>query len=187
MWLCGLVAGAGGLIAAPAMADPATTNVLQLGVGFRYGLDLTPSDTLNPWGLGLGLDAGYTLPNAVFLGGSFEYFFGEEIGDDINGASANLWQLSAEAGYDLGIGFVVLRPKFGLGVANIHIQSCRPAMSEAGGSECASHTKTALALLPGGTFIVLPGRFSLTFDVRYELVFASQTGHGLLFTFGVGF
>ena len=87
MWLCGLVAGAGGLVAAPVMADPATTNVLQLGVGFRYGLDLTPSDTLNPWGLGLGLDAGYTLPNAVFLGGSFEYFFGEEIGDDIRDSS----------------------------------------------------------------------------------------------------
>jgi len=43
------------------------------------------------------------LPNAVFLGGSFEYFLGQEIGDDSNGASANLWQLSAEAGYDLGI------------------------------------------------------------------------------------
>ncbi len=161
--------------------------MLQLGVGFRYGLDLTPGDTLNPWGLGLGLDGGYTLPNAVFLGGSFEYFFGEEIGDDLNGASANLWQLSAESGYDLGINVVVLRPKLGLGVANVHAKSCAPAMSEAGGSACASHTKTYFALVPGATFIVLPGRFSLTADVRYELVFASQTGHGLLFTFGVGF
>jgi hypothetical protein len=169
------------------MAEPATIEVLQVGVGFRYGLDMTSGDTLSPWGLGLGLHGGYTLPNAVFLGGSFEYFFGEKIGDDQNGASANLWQLSAEGGYDLGIDAVVLRPKLGLGIANVHVKSCAPAMSEAGGTNCTSHKKAALAFLPGATFIVLPGRFSLTADVRYELVFASQTGHGLLFTFGVGF
>jgi hypothetical protein len=186
IWLCGLIAAGAALVAAPAVADPATTKVLQLGVGFRYGADLTSGDTLNPWGTGIGLDGGYTLPNAVFLGASFEYFFGEKIGDDSNGASANLWQLSTEAGYDLGTDVVVLRPKLGLGVANVSVESCAPAVSLGGGSDCTPRTKSDFVLLPGATLIVIPGRFSLVADVRYELVFASQMGQGLLFTFGVG-
>jgi hypothetical protein len=80
-----------------------------------------------------------------------------------------------------------LRPKLGLGVANVHLESCAPAVSETGGSDCKSQSTTDFALLPGATFIVMPGRFSLTADVRYELVFSSQMGQGLLFTFGVGF
>jgi len=177
----GVVASGICLLAAPAVAEPATANVLQLGVGFRYGVDATSGDTLNPWAVGLGLDGGYTLPSALFLGGSFEYFFGEQVGDDTNGASANLWQLSAEGGYDVGLGAFVLRPKLGLGLANVHEKSCAPAL------DCTSNDKSDLALLPGVTFIVMPPGFNITADLRYELVFASKTGQGLLFTFGIGF
>jgi len=183
----GVVAAGAGLVAAPASAAPATANVLQLGIGFRYGVDLTSGDTVNPWGVGLGLDGGYTLSNAVFLGGSVEYFFGEHIGDDTNGASANLWQLSAEGGYDIGSGGVVLRPKLGVGLANVNEKSCAPAPTDIAVSACSSDTKTDFALLPGATFIVMSPGFSVTADVRYELVFASQIGQGLLFTLGVGF
>lgn len=182
-----VVAAGAGLVAAPAFAEPATANVLQLGVGFRYGVDLTSGDTLNPWGVGLGVDGGYTLSNAVFLGGSIEYFFGEQIGGDGNGASANLWQFSAEGGYDIGSGPVVLRPKLALGFANVHVKSCAVAPIDIAGTACTSDTKSDVVLLPGATFIVMPPGFSLTLDLRYELVFASQTGQGLLFTLGVGF
>jgi hypothetical protein len=185
--VCVVVAAGIGLVAAPASADPATANVLQLGVGFRYGADLKKGDTLNPWGSGFGLDGGYTLSNAVYLGGSFEYFFGEEVGDETNGASASLWQLSAEAGYDVGVDTVVLRPKLGLGLANAQVKSCSPIASALEGSACTSGAQTDLALLPGATFIVMPGGFNVAVDVRYELVFASQIGQGLIFTFGVGF
>lgn len=184
--MCGVVAVGAGLIDAPAFAAPATAKVIQLGVGFRYGVDMTSGDTLNPWGVGLGFDGGYTLPNAVFLGGSIEYFFGEEVGDLANGASANLWQLSAEGGYDFGLGDVVLRPKLGLGVANVHEKSCAHT-GDLTVSGCMSDATTDFALLPAATFIAMPSGFSLTVDVRYELVFAKQTGQGLLFTLGVGF
>jgi hypothetical protein len=186
LWLCRVAAGVG-LVAAPASADPVTANLLQLGVGFRYGADLRKSDTLNPWGSGFGLDGGYTLSNAVYLGGSFEYFFGEEVGDNTNGASANLWQLSAEAGYDLGLDTVVLRPTLGVGLANVNAKSCFPAALELSGSACTSVTQSDFALLPGATFIVMPGGFNAAVGVRYELVFASQIGQGLLVILGVGF
>lgn len=188
--LVGSVVAAGAcLVSVPALADPATANKLQLGVGFRYGVDVTSGDDLNPWGIGLGLDAGYTLPNAVYLGGNIEYFFGEQIGDDTNGASGNIWQLSAEGGYDIGIGPIfVLRPKLGLGLANLHEKVCAQIDTGAGlVGGCASDTQSKFALLPGATFIVMPPGFNLTADVRYELVFADKTGQGLLFTVGIGF
>jgi len=97
------IATGASVVTPPVSADPRTAKVLQLGFGFRYGVDLRSADTVNPWASGFGVDGGYTLPNAVFVGGSFEYFFGQEVGDDqVNGGSANLWQLSTEAGYDFG-------------------------------------------------------------------------------------
>ena len=188
--LVGSIVAAGAcLVAAPAFADPATANKLQLGLGFRYGVDMKSGDDLNPWGIGLGLEAGYTLPNAVYLGGNIEYFFGEQIGDDTNGVSGNIWQLSAEGGYDIGIGPIfVLRPKLGLGLANVHEKTCIQ-VATAGGpvGGCSSDTQSDFALFPGATFIVMPPGFNLTADVRYELVFADKTGQGLLFTVGIGF
>src|SRR3954470_14749046 len=123
MLTAGIVA-ATGLVSATAFAEPATANSIQLGVGFRYGIEMNSGD-VNPWGIGLGLDGGYTLPNAVYLGGNIEYFFGDSVGDDINGATINIWQLSAEGGYDIGLGPIfVLRPKVGLGLANTHEKLC---------------------------------------------------------------
>ena len=50
---------------APARAEPKTANSLQLGLGLRYGIEMNEGD-FNPWGLGLGIQGGYTLPNAVY-------------------------------------------------------------------------------------------------------------------------
>lgn len=168
------------LVSAPAFAEPATANSIQLGLGFRYGIEMNEGD-LNPWGIGLGINGGYTLPNAVYLGGNIEYFFGDSAGDDINGASANIWQLSAEGGYDIGLGPIfVLRPKLGLGLANIHAKACVLGA-------CASANESDFALFPGVTFMVMPPGFNLSADVRYELVFSDQTEKALLLAFGIGF
>ena len=47
---------------------PRTAGALQLGGGFRYGVDLKDSEP-DPWGVGLGLELGYTLESAVYVGG----------------------------------------------------------------------------------------------------------------------
>ncbi len=179
MLTVGAVAAAG-LVSAPAFAEPATANSIQLGLGFRYGIEMNPGD-VNPWGIGLGLDGGYTLPNAVYLGGNIEYFFGDSVGDDTNGATTNIWQLSAEGGYDIGLGPIfVLRPKLGLGLANIHEKGCVLGA-------CTSDTESKFALLPGATFMVMPPGFNLSADLRYELIFADEVEKALLIAVGIGF
>lgn len=175
------VALAASLFAAPAAADPATVNSIQIGAGFRYGFEQEPGD-LNMWGTGLGLDAGITLPNAVYLGGNFEYFFGETIEQSDIEVSGHLWQLTVEGGYDIGLGPIfVLRPKLGAGVAGVSAETCDVA------GACADDSSTDFVLAPGATFIVMPPGFSLSLDVRYDMIFAERTLNAIIVSAGIGF
>jgi hypothetical protein len=164
-------------------SGPRTANSLQLGLGFRYGAMLSDGD-YNPWASGLGLDVGYTLPNAIYLGSSFEYFFGttqQLLGVTI---ASNIWQLSAEGGYDVGIGrSFVIRPKVGVGVAGFAWTFDGCQNDEA----CDSIKETKAAILPGATFLFFASKFSLAVDVRYEVVLTDPALKGLIFSFGVGF
>jgi hypothetical protein len=168
-----------------AAEEPATARVLQFGAGFRYGLDFEEGD-FNPWAYGLGLDVGYTLPQAIYFGGSFEYFFGSKAtgaGFEIDG---NIWQLTAEGGYDLGLGdAIVLRPKLGAGVASLRQHTC--VDTTALGAQCDDASESDLALLPGLSFLYLGPSFSFSLDGRYEFVFAKETLNGFIFSFGIGF
>jgi hypothetical protein len=180
-WVVGAAALGAALVASPAAADPATANSIQIGVGFRYGFDMEPGE-LNQWGTGLGLDGGYTLPNAVYVGGNFEYFFGESLEIGEVESSGNLWQLTAEGGYDIGIGPIfVLRPKVGMGVAGVSAETC-----DAGGV-CVDDASTDFVLAPGGTFILMPPGFSLSLDVRYDVIFAERTLNAVIVAVGIGF
>src|SRR5688500_17848983 len=93
------------LWAAPSWADgPATEGALQCGLGFGYGIELNDGD-LNPWGTGIGLDGGYTLPVIpIYVGGNIEYFFGGTAASPLVERDSNFWQVSAEGGYDIGLG-----------------------------------------------------------------------------------
>lgn len=168
-------------LAPTAGAEPATAGVLQLGLGFRYGAD-TDDLNVNPWGMGLGLSAGYTMRNAVYLGGNFEYFFGETVTGPGSEFSANLWQLSAEGGYDVGLGdSFVIRPKLGVGMASIMAEACVAGV-------CADDSESDFLLAPGATFILLTRSFSLSLDLRYAMVFAEpETANALIFSAGIGF
>ncbi len=164
-------------------SGPHTANSLQLGAGFRYGVLLSDGEP-NPWSSGLGLDVGYTLPNAIYLGGSFEYFFGSSYASPLLKVTANIWQLSAEGGYDIGLGQnFVIRSKIGFGVAgfNAKTEGC-PADSCTGSS---SMTKAAIA--PGATFMLFTSRLSFAVDARYDIVLTDPSLKALIFSFGIGF
>lgn len=173
--LLGLVTAGGVLTSLPAAAEPATANVLQIGLGFRYGFEMEDGD-FNPWGPGIGLDVGYTLPSAVYLGGAFDYFFG----DEQEGRSANIWQLMAEGGYDLGAGPFVLRPKLGVGFASLNDELC---VLDA----CSDESSTEFAIAPGATLMYIGEKISLSVDLRYDMIFAEQTLNALIFSAGIGF
>jgi hypothetical protein len=166
-------------LSAPAFADPTTANSLQIGLGFRYGFEMNEGD-LNLWGPGLGLDVGYTLPNAVYVGGLFEYFFGETIEEGNVKVKGNLWQLMAEGGYDLGLGPIfVLRPKLGAGFASTSGEFCAP--------DCRDDSSTDLAIAPGVKAMFFFPVLKLSADLRYDLVFAEETAKAVILTVGFGF
>jgi hypothetical protein len=161
--------------------EPATANSIQLGLGFRYGIEMNEDD-FNPWGAGLGIDGGYTLPALpIYVGGTFEYFFGDSKGDDDNGFKANAWHLMAEGGYDIGLGdSFVLRPKLGAGLGTLRTELCSAG-------NCGSDSQTKLALAPGVKAILLLPKFRLSVDARYALIFADETAKALILSAGIGF
>lgn len=178
--LFGLAATA---VAAPSFADgPATAGSLQLGIGFRYGAELNEGD-FNPWGTGIGLDGGYTLPFVpIYLGGNLEYFFGSTEETPVSKLDGNIWQLMAEGGYDVGLGDrVVLRPKLGLGYAHSKQESCLT------GFGCTSDTSSDFAMAPGVKLMLFLPVLSFSFDGRYEVVFADESAKAFIFSAGLGF
>jgi opacity protein-like surface antigen len=134
--------------------------------GSARGLYGSPSDDLglNPYGGGIGLRLGVTLPASLYLGGSFDYFFGES---ETNAAeleqSTSVLQVMARAGYDVGIGPVTLRPQLGLGLARSHADF---------GDISASESDFALA--PGAEFIFGLGVLSLSAEANYNVIFAGD-------------
>jgi hypothetical protein len=181
--LIGALAASGTLMVSGSAlaAEPATANSIQLGLGFRYGIEMNEGD-FNPWGVGLGVDGGYTLPALpIYVGGTFEYFFGDSQGDDDAGMKGNAWHLMAEGGYDIGLGdSFVLRPKLGAGLGTLRTELCAAG-------NCASDSQTNLALAPGVKAILLLPKVRLSVDARYALIFADETGKALILSAGIGF
>jgi hypothetical protein len=186
-WVWTVVGLVSATVALPGRADPpATAGAVQIGVGLRYGFELEEGD-FNPWGLGLGLDGGVTMQNAVYVGGNAEYYFGETVDTPGGEASGNIWQLTAEGGYDVGLGpNFVIRPKLGLGIGSWKSEVCFESI--AGGDECMEDSSTDFAATPGANFIFASEKFTLDIDVRYDMIFADpETLNALLFSVGVGF
>ncbi len=178
----GILSGAAALmIALPSSAEPATSGALQLGIGFRYGVEQNKGD-LNPWGSGLGLSGGYTLPVVpIYLGGNLEYFFGNSVEAPGYKLSARLWQVMVEGGYDIGLGdSFVIRPKLGLGPASMTLKECYVGV-------CGSSSATHMAVAPGATLMLFTRVIRLSFDGRYELVLADETAKAFIFSVGLGF
>ena len=176
-WL-GALAAAGALMCAAgsASAEPATAGSPQIGIGFRYGFELHEGD-YNPWGVGIGVDGGFTFPVIpIYVGGVIEYFFGDSVDTSFGEYKSNLWQIQAEGGYDIGLGPIVLRPKVGLGYAHTSFES--PLVDD---------SSSDFALAPGLTAMLFLPAFSLHVDARYDLVFAERTMKGLILSVGFGF
>jgi len=64
----------------------------------------------NGYGVGIGARVGYTFATPVYLGANFMY----QTGSDDSRSSASYYP-SAEIGYDIGVGDVLLRPYGGVG------------------------------------------------------------------------
>lgn len=186
-WVWGVMTGALalGTLLAPSEAQaepPRTAGVLQFGAGFRYGIGLDDGEP-DPWRTGLGLELGYTLPQAIYAGAVFDYFFGSTATVGGVDMSASLWQLALEGGYDLQLSEAVLvRPKLGLGVATISAE-CDGCVVGA-----ASASDTYFAAAPGLTTMFFTSAVVLSIDARYQMVFADpEMAQAVILSFGIGF
>ncbi|MBI2395482.1 MAG: hypothetical protein HYV09_38295 [Deltaproteobacteria bacterium] len=119
------------------------------------------------YGTGFGLRAGYTMPGRVYLGGIANYHIGntaEALGSNITNRS---WYFGPEAGYDLGLGKVILRPVIGVGLA------FRTKRVEAPGV-ATSDVDTRPYVAPGASLMYPIGNFFVGADSRAVLA----TGEG---------
>jgi hypothetical protein len=162
--------------------EPATAGSLQGGIGVRYGFELEDWDP-NPWGAGIGAKLGYTLPNALYFGGTFDYFFGETQRETVSTYEYNLWQAMLEGGYDIAAGeSFVIRPKFGAGFAASRWEVCVES------SDCSEDTAHDLALAPGIELILDTEHFAVSVDARYDTVFVDgRTISAVMLGAGIGF
>jgi hypothetical protein len=171
-----LLAGSSALTALVASGTAQALPLITLSGSARglYGVP-TADLPLNPYGLGVGLRGGVTLPASLYLGASFDYFFGES--ETIAGieTSVSLLQLMAHLGYDLGVGPFTLRPSLGLGLAEVS--------GEALGFE---NSESDFVASPGAEFLIGLGLLSVSAEARYNKVFADDAD-GLVLGVGLGF
>jgi hypothetical protein len=188
-----LMAGLAATVALTSLSASAqgafTASKAQVGARVGYGV-YTGDGDLNPYGIGFGAAAGYTLDMNVFLGASFEYYLGES--EDAPGAkgSFNVWNLMFEPGYDVAVGdSMVLRPQVGIGLTSVMAEVCTslPPPFGTGQEVCMDASESKMAVAPGAMFLMDFGGLYGQAGARYHHVFVDEgSASGLLFNIGVG-
>lgn len=163
-----------------------TANRPQIGATLGYGIyvgeDAGDTD-FNIYGLALGVHGGYTLEQNVFVGGFFNYFLGES--EDAEGleVSANVMQIAADVGYDLGLDAIIVRPSLGLGLA---IAMANTSGSFAGMEIDESDSETELMLAPGARVMVPLEQLYVGGELRYFWMPGEDHSDGFLIAFNIG-
>lgn len=173
-----MVAGAAGLCTLGVAEEASALPLLTLSGNLRGLYGSAVSDpALDPYGIGLGLSAGVTLPASLYLGASFNYFFGES--ESLGGfdATFSAYQLMAHVGYDLGVGPLTLRPSLGLGFNSASLDTDGPIIVEA---------ESDFLLSPGAEAIIGLGLLTVSGELRYDKVFADDAD-AIVVGLGIGF
>lgn len=171
--------------AAPEVTNPPDGRRLQLGLLVGYGLETSkPFQGANQYGLGFGIQGGYTLDMGIFLGIQGVYYLGSAV--DQKTAQANVGDtvhalsLGAEVGYDIWMaGTVMLRISAQLGGINTMAPS-DPAITS-------GRNYWTVYIGPGATFMYpFADLFYIGLDGRLPIVFDSGSGNSSLIFTAVG-
>jgi hypothetical protein len=149
----------------------------QVAVGLGYGIWAGDDiGDFNPYGIGLWVRGGYTLPSNIYLGGNFDYYFGDSEGD----SSFNVYQILFEPGYDIGVAEnAVIRPVLGIGYSTYHAESCF-------GDLCVDASQSKFGLAPGAVFLMDFGSVFGTASARYNHIFLEEDANADAILLGVG-
>ena len=163
----------------PSEPGRAAKKPISVGLLLGYGHDL--GEPANPWGIGFGARGGYNL-GPLFLGARFVFYLGktENVVDPFGNpaeASANIWELGLEGGYDLRLGPLALRPGAGFGVASVNADNTLSG----------SQSETEIYVAPGVSVLIDVTRdMFVGVDGRFQLVFADETAKGVIVLANVG-
>jgi hypothetical protein len=166
-----------------AQARPAFTLERASGaLGVRYG-----SNDLNA---GVGALIGYTLPQSIYLGGVFDYWFGKSVNNSAFGITqtgkSSGWNLFGTVGYDFGVlPALVLRPVLGIGVLHGSAEVCQ-SVPGSPVVQCVSASSSDAAGLFGGQLMYLVGS-SVHLGGELRVIVASDSAVVLAGNVGVVF
>jgi hypothetical protein len=137
-------------------------------------------------GVGIGVRGGYTLPMKVYVGAAFVYHLGASKDADHVKYTGSTLYLGPEAGYDLELGPLVVRPYVGLGYGTVK------AKAEAGGTTILDRSEGGFAVWPGIMARYPVDAFFVGADARYALVTGTDKitnggGAGVFATVGMSF
>ena len=189
-------------IAAVATGREPTSNSAQALALGSYGSSTEGGP--DPWAFGVGVLAGYTLPQRVFVGLEADYFFGgEPEGDDTESfaflSKVNYFEPTLQVGYDHGASpEITLRPALGVGAAMLRHKTCLSEADDSGQLQrlgCDRETATDVVMSPSLS-VLFRDQISLMIRVRYDVVYskyklANMEGSGdfltgIVATLGVG-
>ena len=182
---------AGALLIALAIASPAQAAPLGLSatVSGLYGNNWSGDVQIDPYGVGVGVSAGFVLPASIYVGGALRHFFGQDTGETLLSAppiylerTASLTELTGHVGYDLDLVAVALRPSLGVGYGLVSSELQRSA---AGGQESSASTEGAFVLSPGVEARFPIGVVAGCVELRYEVLLDSESDASAL-VIGVG-
>jgi hypothetical protein len=170
---------AGGIVLGTHTANAQALRGFTWERGTLHGGPRFGTDDLN---LGGGLNGGYTLGQGVYLGGLFNYFFGES--DEFLGAEYGFdaWFLMFDGGYDFGLADpFVLRATGALGLVTVHARFC--VQPPGGPEDCDSETESEFAGAFGGNAIYDAGGLTLGGELRF---FFGDNFQGVWMGFNIG-
>ncbi|MGD8858875.1 MAG: outer membrane beta-barrel protein [Myxococcales bacterium] len=174
------------LAIAPGAARADSLPNVYVGIvgGYTGTLDL-PDGAAEPMGPAIGARAGLTLPTTdVYVGGLFLFHTGESVSIGSMGAevSSSSFMLGGEAGYELSLGPLVLRPSLGLGLHQVSLDVSGPA------AVMADEDSGAFYLSPGVNAMISLGVL-LGAELRYNAILADDHKDSIsaLATLGLSF
>lgn len=166
--------------AEPAASSTSKAKPFSAGLLLDFGTDL--GEDANPWGFGFGVRGGYSL-DRMYFGIRFLYQLGSSIDVVSSGLNTieityNLWEFSAEGGYDFPLQpKLTLRPSLLLGVVNLISGSDDVVF----GGESVSNSDLKLLISPGASiFYDITPEIFIGGDLRLPLVIGGGSMIGLV-------
>jgi hypothetical protein len=181
-----LLAGGASLLVLGVAREARALPLLTLSANLRglYGTSLGDEE-VSPYGAGIGLSGGVTLPMSLCLGASFDYFFGETQAIQSGEVSVSSYQLLGHLGYDISLALLTLRPSLGVGLFHGSVEvgtDGRIGFTDVPGSSSTND----LVVAPGAELLLGLGLWSVSAEVRYDNVFADGDADGLFVGAGLG-